>query len=523
MRSDIDINYELNRLIDFALANDLIKNYDVTWAANNLIGELGLNIFEREKRGDYNNKNINKNNKNSPDEILNKILDWAAGQNINIIENTIDERDLLDTRLMGVLTPRPSDVINEFNNLYKISPQDATDYFYKLGVSSNYIRAARTAKNICWKTKTEFGELDITINISKPEKDPRDIAKAGKIKSSGYPKCLLCRENEGFFGHAGHPARQNIRLIPLKFNFNNETWYLQYSPYSYYNEHCIVLCEQHRPMKISRETFENLFNFIEIFPHYFLGSNADLPIVGGSILSHDHYQGGRYKFAMDNAPFEKFYDFGSNIKAGRIKWPMSAIRLISNRENNDKLIDTACKILDAWRVWSDESVNIYAETNTETGKEPHNTITPIARRRGDLFELDLVLRNNLTSPEHPLGIFHPHAEVHHIKKENIGLIEVMGLAVLPARLKNSLEKIAELWESGVNALDDIPNVKIHDAWYRKLREKYTNENLTGEKLKSMIRDEVGHVFLQVLSDSGVFKRDEKGFNAFDKFVSSIKI
>ena len=505
--AEIDINFELNRLIDFALANNLIDLSDVTWAANNLIGELGLNNFERVSLE-------HDNNLKSPDEILNKILDWAAAN--NLVEDTMTQRDLLDTRLMGLLTPRPSDVIREFENLYKSSPEDATNYFYKLGVASNYIRAARTAKNIVWKSKTEFGELDITINISKPEKDPRDIAKAGQVKASGYPKCLLCRENEGFYGHINHPARQNIRLVPLNLR-QSENWYMQYSPYSYYNEHCIVLCEEHRPMKIARDTFENLLKFIEIFPHYFIGSNADLPIVGGSILSHDHYQGGRYKFAMDAAPFEKIYDF-YGLEAGRIKWPMSAIRLRADHEHRNILINTACDILDAWRGYSDPSVNVFAYTDGV----PHNTITPIARRTGKLYELDLVLRNNLTSSEHPLGIFHPHEEVHHIKKENIGLIEVMGLAVLPARLKNSLEKICEVWAQGCADLSGFDELKIHNDWYKSLRDKYKAENLQGDSLKQMIRDEVGHVFAQVLTHSGVFKRNEAGFAAFDRFVASLK-
>ncbi|MDY6399682.1 MAG: UDP-glucose--hexose-1-phosphate uridylyltransferase [Synergistales bacterium] len=498
------INHELNNLISFALHHELITPEDKTWAANSLIGILGLNSFEFE-----NESTEQKTFSNSPDSILSKILDWAAEN--NLIENTETERDLLDTKLMGVFTPRPSDVIEKFNSLEKISPVDATNYFYKLGVSSNYIRSERTAKNICWKTSTEFGELDITINMSKPEKDPRDIAKARAIKSSGYPKCLLCKENEGFYGHHGHPARQNIRLIPLKLNGRN--WYFQYSPYSYYNEHCIVLDENHVPMLISRETFENLFAFIERFPHYFVGSNADLPIVGGSILSHDHYQGGRYVFAMDGAPFEKEYRLKDpEITAGRIKWPMSAIRLSS--KDPEKLTDLAEKILSAWREWTDESAGILAYSDGE----PHNTITPIARRRGENFELDLVLRNNRTSEEHPLGIFHPHAEVHHIKKENIGLIEVMGLAVLPARLKPALEKISAAWLENKNSLPS--ELEAHEVWYKSLRKKH--EGLTGrENVKKMLRDEVGHVFAQVLRDSGVYKRDAQGLAAFDKFAESV--
>ncbi len=491
------VNHEINNLIAFALHHHLITEQDKIWAANSLIGILGLNTFEFEK-------NLDDVTATSPDSILAKILDWAAEN--NLIENTETERDLLDTELMGALTPRPSDVIAEFNAK---SPVDATNYFYALGVSSNYIRSERTAKNICWKTQTEYGELDITINMSKPEKDPRDIAKARAIKSSGYPKCLLCKENEGFYGHHGHPARQNIRLVPVELHGRN--WYFQYSPYSYYNEHCIVLDENHVPMLISRETFENLFAFIEKFPHYFLGSNADLPIVGGSILSHDHYQGGRYVFAMNNAPFEKVYR-DDGIKAGRIKWPMSAIRLQS--ADPEKLTDLADKILSAWREWTDESADILAYSDGE----PHNTITPIARRHGQDYELDLVLRNNRTSHEHPLGIFHPHAEVHHIKKENIGLIEVMGLAVLPARLKTALEKICSAWLEGKNNLPS--ELEAHEKWYEGLRAKH--EGLTGEdSVRKMIRDEVGHVFAQVLTDSGVYKRTPEGLAAFDKFAQEV--
>ncbi len=497
------INHELNNLIAFALHHSLITPEDRVWAANSLIGILGLNFFE------FEDLSAQENFSKSPDSILSKILDWAAEN--NLIENTETERDLLDTKLMGVFTPRPSDVIEKFHSLEKISPVEATDYFYALGVSSNYIRSERTAKNICWKTSTEFGDLDITINMSKPEKDPRDIAKARAVKSSGYPKCLLCRENEGFYGHHGHPARQNIRLIPL--NFSGHTWYFQYSPYAYYNEHCIVLNENHVPMLISRKTFENLFAFTERFPHYFVGSNADLPIVGGSILSHDHYQGGRYVFAMNGAPVEKNYPLkDSDITAGRIKWPMSAVRL--NSKNPKKLVDLAEKILSAWREWTDESVGILAHSDGED----HNTITPIARRRGENFELDLVLRNNRTSEEHPLGIFHPHAEVHHIKKENIGLIEVMGLAVLPARLKPALEKIQAAWLENKNSLPS--ELEIHEVWYKNLREKYSG--LTDEeKVKTMLRDEVGHVFAQVLKDSGVYKRDSQGLAAFDRFAEKV--
>ena len=495
------VNHELNRLLAFALHHKLITPQDKIWAANSLIGILGLHSFEPE--------DINEQFTSSPDSILANILDWAASN--NLIENTETERDLLDTELMGALTPRPSDVIDHFNALYSHSPVEATDYFYSLGVSSNYIRSERTAKNICWKSPTDFGQLDITINMSKPEKDPRDIAKAKTIKSTGYPKCLLCKENEGFYGHHAHPARQNIRLIPLELCGRN--WYFQYSPYSYYNEHCIILDGNHVPMLISRETFQNLFAFVEKFPHYFAGSNADLPIVGGSILSHDHYQGGRYVFAMNSAPFEREFSCSvEGVTVGRIKWPMSAIRLRS--ADPDKLTDLADKILSAWREWTDESVGILAYSDGE----PHNTITPIARRHGQDFELDLVLRNNRTSEEHPLGIFHPHAEVHHIKKENIGLIEVMGLAVLPARLKGALEKLSALWLEGKDSLPS--ELEAHDVWYRSLRAKY--EGLKGEsEVSNMLRQEVGHVFAQVLTDSGVYKRTPEGIAAFDKFITEV--
>lgn len=495
------VNHELNRLLAFALHHGLISHADKIWAANSLIGILGIHDFQPEE--------ISETFTNSPDSILARILDWAADN--QLIENTETERDLLDTELMGALTPRPSDVIARFEALKAESPVKATDYFYALGVSSNYIRSERTAKNICWKSPTEFGELDITINMSKPEKDPRDIAKAKTIKATGYPKCLLCKENEGFYGHHGHPARQNIRLIPIELC--GKDWFFQYSPYSYYNEHCIVLDGNHVPMLISRETFANLFEFITQFPHYFVGSNADLPIVGGSILSHDHYQGGRYVFAMNNAPFEREYDYSDPaITIGRIKWPMSALRL--RAADQEKLIQLADRILAAWREWTDESAGVLAYSNGE----PHNTITPIARRNGSDYELDLVLRNNRTSEEHPLGIFHPHAEVHHIKKENIGLIEVMGLAVLPARLKGAMEKICSAWLEGKETLPS--ELEAHEVWYEGLRKKHSGLSGASETRK-MLRDEVGHVFAQVLTDSGVYKRTPEGLAAFDKFVTEV--
>ena len=442
--------------------------------------------------------------------LLENILDYAVAE--KIIDNTVNKRDLFDTRIMDCVMPRSNEVIRKFRKDYNEYPQLATDNYYKLSIASNYIRKTRIDKNIVWISGTEYGDLGLTINLSKPEKDPRDIAKAKTVKSTGYPKCLLCRENEGFAGHAGHPARETHRLIPL--NFRGHQWFLQYSPYTYYNEHCIVLNSDHIPMKISRDTFENICDFISEFPHYFVGSNADLPIVGGSILSHDHYQGGHYTFPMAMAPIEKKYSFKDfpNVEGGRVNWPMSTLCIKS--ENREELINLAEKILNAWRSYSDESVRILAQTDA-----PHNTITPIGRRRKAAYELDLVLRNNRTSEEHPLGIFHPHAEVHHIKKENIGLIEVMGLAVLPARLKDEMSHVKENLLKGTDDISGFEDIAKHTDWYKKIREKYANIN-EGNADK-ILRDEIGIVFSKVLTHAGVFKRDEKGQAAFDKFAETL--
>ncbi|OCA96927.1 UDP-glucose--hexose-1-phosphate uridylyltransferase [Clostridium beijerinckii] len=496
----ININHEINRLINFALKKNLINNDDIIYSTNMILGVLNLNEFEVCEVDET---------LETPTPILENILDYACEN--NLIENTVTERDLFDTLIMNCVMPRPSEVINNFNNLYNISPTKATEYYYDLSISSNYIRKDRIDKNIIWKAPTEYGDLDITINLSKPEKDPRDIAKAKLIKSSSYPKCLLCKENEGFYGHINHPARQTHRIIPL--NFDKQKYFLQYSPYTYYNEHCIILNSEHIPMKINKDTFRNLLIFTDILPHYFAGSNADLPIVGGSILSHDHYQGGHYTFAMEKAPIEKNYSIKDHedVEIGRVKWPMSVVRLSSN--DKDKLLDLADHILTSWRSYSDKSVNILSHTMDE----PHNTITPIARKRNNKYELDLVLRNNRTSTEHPLGIFHPHSEVHHIKKENIGLIEVMGLAVLPARLKEELNILKEyLINRKDNILDDEMVAK-HSDWYKYLLEKYSN--ISQENVDSILKEEVGFKFLEVLCHSGVFKRNEKGFAAFDKFIN----
>lgn len=496
------INHEINRLINFGLQQGLISEEDKIYTSNLLIGLLKLSEFEIEE--------INETLETAT-PILENILDYAVAG--NMIEDTVTERDLLDTNIMNCLMPRPSEVVNKFNNLYSKSPEDATDYFYKLSISSNYIRKDRIDKNIIWKASTEYGDLDITINLSKPEKDPKEIAKAKLFKSTSYPKCLLCKENEGFYGNMNHPARQTHRIIPL--NLGDEQYFLQYSPYTYYNEHCIIFNSEHIPMKIDRKAFTNLLNFIDILPHYFAGSNADLPIVGGSILSHDHYQGGKYTFAMELAPTEKEYKIPGyeEITVGRVKWPMSVIRV--SGDDKCKLIDLANHILSSWRKYSDASVNIVHESNGE----PHNTITPIARKRDGKYEFDLVLRNNRTSDEYPLGIFHPHNEVHHIKKENIGLIEVMGLAVLPARLKEELELLKDCLIKKVADISKNDNIAKHSDWYKYILNKYNdiNEN----NAYNILQKEVGIKFSEVLNHAGVFKRNDIGMSAFDKFIESL--
>ncbi len=496
-----DIQHEISRLLHFARQKGLIAPEDEVYAANRLLDVLHVEDYVPEEVDET---------LETATPILECMLDYAAEK--GLIEGTTDERDLFDTRIMDCVMPRPSEVVNEFHTRYETSPREATDYYYALSIASNYIRKARIDKNIAWKTATEFGDLDVTINLSKPEKDPRDIAKAKLAKAAGYPKCLLCRENEGYAGRVNHPARETHRLIPL--NLAGHPWFLQYSPYTYYNEHCIVLNSDHVPMVISRETFENLTAFLEIFPHYFAGSNADLPIVGGSILSHDHYQGGRYTFAMERAAVEQEYRFANypQVRAGRVKWPMSTLRLTSS--DKGALIDLATAILAAWRMYSDASADILAETDA-----PHNTITPIARRRGADYEFDLVFRNNRTTAEHPLGLFHPHAEVHHIKKENIGLIEVLGLAILPARLKSEMEQIRAELLRGTADIAGIADIDKHAAWYRSVRAAHTT--VTEGNVDGILRDEIGKVFLEVLTHAGVFKRDAAGMAAFDRWIESI--
>ena len=443
------------------------------------------------------------------EEILKGILDYACEK--GLCEDNITARDLFDTKIMGLITPMPREVIRTFNEKYAADPVAATDWYYKFSCDTDYIRRYRIAKDMRWKYSSEYGEIDVTINLSKPEKDPKAIAAAKLAPQSGYPKCLLCRENEGYAGRMNHPARQNHRIIPI--NMGGKDWCLQYSPYVYYNEHCIVFNSQHIPMKIDRSAFEKLLDFVTVFPHYFVGSNADLPIVGGSILSHEHFQGGHYTFAMETAPVEKAISFAGyeDIEAGIVKWPMSVIRLDGN--DPKRLADLAEKILNCWRGYSDESVDVVAFSDGE----PHNTITPIARRRGDQYELDLVLRCNITTEEHPLGVFHPHADKHHIKKENIGLIEVMGLAVLPSRLKKELSDLAQATVAGKDLHADEVLCK-HADWVEELKKQYT---FTPENAMDIILQETGKVFAAVLEDAGVYKNTEEGRRAFLRFVDAV--
>ena len=444
--------------------------------------------------------------------ILAEMMDYAY-ENGLMAENSIVYKDLFDTKIMGCLVPEPSSVRKTFRDLYEhTSPLAATDYFYKLSCDSNYIRRQRIKKDRKWTTDTEFGTLDITINLSKPEKDPKAIAAAKNAKQSAYPKCQLCKENEGYAGRVNHPARQNHRIIPL--TINNSDWFFQYSPYVYYNEHCIVFNQKHVPMKIDRSTFVKLFDFVKQFPHYFLGSNADLPIVGGSILTHDHFQGGCYEFAMAKAPVEKEISFAGyeDVKAGIVKWPMSVIRL--NGTDSGRIVDLADKILKAWRGYTDEAAFIFAETDGE----PHNTITPIARMRDGRFEMDLVLRNNITTKEHPLGVYHPHEKLHHIKKENIGLIEVMGLAVLPARLKEELALLAGYMTEGKD-IRSSETIAKHADWVEEFLPKY--KTVTEENVMDILKTEVGRVFAEVLEDAGVYKRTGEGRAAFLRFTDSV--
>jgi len=421
-------------------------------------------------------------------------------------------RDLFDTKLMGILTPKPSQVIKEFRTYYEESPKKATEFFYEFSQDTNYIRRDRVKKDMKWKVNSPYGDIDITINLSKPEKDPKAIAAAKNAKQSSYPKCQLCMENEGYAGRMNHPARQNHRIMPLVIN--DSKWGFQYSPYVYYNEHCIVFNGQHVPMKIDKAAFIKLFDFVKQFPHYFLGSNADLPIVGGSILTHDHFQGGHYEFAMERAAIEKEFVIPGyeDVKAGIVHWPLSVIRIQCKDEK--RLIELADYILKKWRGYTDEEAYIFAETDGE----PHNTITPIARKKGDMYELDLTLRNNITTKECPLGLYHPHNEYHHIKKENIGLIEVMGLAVLPSRLKAEMEHLSECLVKGED-VSQYEDLKKHAPWVDEIKEKY--EDINEENVEDILKEEIGQVFVKVLEDAGVYKCTEEGRKAFDRFIATL--
>ena len=489
----MDVNENISALVQYGLDKKLIEPCDKAFIINQLLATQKLDSFEPAEVRPM-----------PLEQILKGLTDDAV--NRGIIEDDVTSRDLFDTKLMGILTPPPREVRSKFEALYDQSPKTATDWFYKFSQDTDYIRRYRIQKDMRWKTVTDYGTLDITINLSKPEKDPKAIAAAKSAPQSGYPKCQLCVENEGYAGRMNHPARQNHRIIPI--TIGGQPWCLQYSPYVYYNEHCIAFNEKHTPMKIDKAAFEKLLDFVAVFPHYFIGSNADLPIVGGSILSHEHFQGGCYSFPMERAPIERKIKFNGyeDVKAGIVKWPMSVIRLCAS--DKDRLADLADKILQSWRGYTDADAFIFAMTKGE----PHNTITPIARRRGEDFELDLVLRNNITTEEHPLGVFHPHAELHHIKKENIGLIEVMGLAVLPSRLKNELK----LLENAI--LDEKPLTGVltkYEDWVEELKGRCS---FTPENIEMILKMEVGKVFSKVLSHAGVFKRTQEGEAAFDRFV-----
>ena len=492
----------IKQLVNYGVREGLLEKEDEIFTINSLLEVFGLDEME---------ENLVWETELSLEEILKDMLDYAVEQ--KLIEDDITSKDLFDTKVMSKLLPRPSEVIRKFWKIYREeSPKAATDFYYKFSQDTDYIRRYRVCKDQKWITATEYGDIDITINLSKPEKDPKAIAAAKLAKQSGYPKCLLCMENEGYAGRMNHPARQNHRIIPI--TINDTDWGFQYSPYVYYNEHCIVFNSAHTPMKIEHDTFCKLFDFVKQFPHYMVGSNADLPIVGGSILSHDHFQGGNYEFAMAKAPVETRFEIKGyeDVEAGIVKWPMSVIRL--KGRDTQRIIALADHILDSWREYTDEEAFIYAYTDNE----PHNTITPIARKRGEFFEIDLVLRNNITTKEHPLGVYHPHANLHHIKKENIGLIEVMGLAVLPARLKQEMEELSQAILRG----EDIrkrESLEKHADWVEEFLPKY--DAYTEENIMDILREEIGIVFSKVLEDAGVYKRNEEGQKAFLRFISSL--
>lgn len=495
----------IRELVDYAKETGLIEKADEDYSINRLLELFCLDDYKEPD-------NTTSSEVKCLEKILGGMLDYAYEQGI-LKENSTTYRDLFDTKIMGTLVPRPSEVISKFNAYYEKSPKEATDFFYKFSQDTDYIRRYRIQKDIRYVTKTEYGDLDITINLSKPEKDPKAIAAAKLATQSGYPKCLLCKENIGYAGRADRPARQNHRAIPI--TICGQPWGFQYSPYVYYNEHCIVFNYEHIPMKIDKAAFCKLLDFVKQFPHYIVGSNADLPIVGGSILSHDHFQGGNYEFAMAKAGVERTFIVNGyeDMEAGVVKWPMSVIRLRSR--SDDRLAELSEIILKKWRSYTDEAAGIYAETSGE----PHNTITPIARKRGEYYEMDLVLRNNLTTSEHPLGVFHPHSELHHIKKENIGLIEVMGLAILPARLKDEMELLKTYILEGRDLRSNAA-IEKHADWAEEFLKHY--EKVTADNIDTIIQNEIGKVFLTVLTHAGVYKRTPEGQKAFDRFIDTLK-
>ncbi len=495
------LNESISRLVQYGIETGLLPECEKIYATN-----LLLDLFHEDSYEEPEEKAENID----LESVLKELLDEAV--NRGLIEDSIGYRDLFDTKMMNCLVPRPAQVQKEFWDAYEKSPEAATEYFYKLSQDSDYIRRYRVKKDKKWTVESPYGTIDITINLSKPEKDPKAIAAAKNAKNNAYPKCQLCMENEGYAGRLDHPARENHRIIPI--TINESKWGFQYSPYVYYNEHCIVFNGEHTPMKIDRAAFTKLFDFVKQFPHYFLGSNADLPIVGGSILSHDHFQGGHYTFAMAKAPIEKKVTIPGyeDVEAGIVKWPLSVLRI--RHQDEKRLIDLADHVLKAWRGYTDEAAFIFAETDGE----PHNTITPIARMKDGMYELDLTLRNNITTEEHPLGVYHPHAQYHHIKKENIGLIEVMGLAVLPARLKDEIELLKKYILEGKD-ISSNEKIEKHADWVEKFLPEY--EEINADNIEEILQQEIGKVFVHVLEDAGVYKCTEEGREAFMRFIQTL--
>ncbi len=496
----MNINEAVKSLVSYAITENLIEAEDTVWATNRILEVLELDSFDTSAQ----------TSSTDLEEILKTMLDYAVEK--GLCENSVVYRDLFDTKIMGAITPRPSEVIKKFRDEYAISPKNATDYFYRLSRKSDYIREYRIKNDVKWITETEYGDIDITINLAKPEKDPKAIAAAAKMEKSSYPACMLCKENEGYKGRVNHPARQNHRIIPLVLD--GVPAYFQYSPYVYYNEHCIVFDEKHTPMKICEKNFRRLFDFVKQFPHYSIGSNSDLPISGGSILTHEHFQGGSYDFAMAKAPVEETVTFDGfeDVEAGIVKWPMSVIRL--KGLDTDRISSLAGKILTTWRTYTDEEAFILAETDGVI----HNTITPVTRFVDGHYEIDLVLRNNITTKEYPDGYYHPHPEYHHIKKENIGIIEVMGLAVLPSRLKTEMALLKDAILSGADIKAD-ERIAKHADWAEQIKAKHT---ITAENCEEIIRNEIGVVFVSILEQCGVFDRTPKGREQFKKFINSVK-